>query len=158
MRDGTMLDIGSANGFLLRCLKEWSHKRIDGYGIDNNPAMVDQARQLFPREARKFVTNDELPQSGDLSKIGFPRTFDTVYWNIWDNFDLTSEDGRRFLERLSSFVGENGSFVIGSYRPDREGNEERVNELEALGWKVVEKASMADGRPEMVLRIVRKQL
>lgn len=157
MRDGTILDIGSANGFLLRCLQEWSRKKLDGYGIDADHAMVEQAKQLFPRDAKKFVSNAELPDSGDLSEMGFPRRFDTVYWNVWDNFDLTSEAGRQFFERLGSLVDQHGSFVIGSYRPTREGNEERIKELESLGWEDVEKAYMGDDRPEMVMRVVKKK-
>lgn len=155
LKDGTVLDVGCANGFLMACLEEWSGKELDAFGVDQDPEMIRQARELFPDQEDHFVTNAELEDRPD-----FPLEYDNVYWNVWDNFELTSEEGRRYLERLSELVktgDEPGVYVLGSYRPEREDNLVRLQELDDLGWKVVRVLDMAEGRPEIVMEIKRKE-
>jgi hypothetical protein len=137
------------------CLEEWSGKNLDAFGVDQDPEMIQQARELFPNEAEHFVTNAELEDRPD-----FPLEYDNVYWNVWDNFELTSQEGRRYLERLSELVksgDEPGVYILGSYRPEREDNLVRLKELDDLGWEVVRVLDMSEGRPEIVMEIKRKE-
>ncbi len=57
-RDGSFLDVGCANGYLLECLPRWSRYRLDRYGLDIAPELVDLARGRLPELAdRLFVGN-----------------------------------------------------------------------------------------------------
>ena len=57
-RDGSFLDIGCANGYLLECLPAWTPHRLDRYGLDIAPELVDLARRRLPDPAdRLFVGN-----------------------------------------------------------------------------------------------------
>jgi SAM-dependent methyltransferase len=50
-RDGTFLDIGCANGFLLECLVGWTLAKgyqIEPYGLDFSPELLELARQRLP--------------------------------------------------------------------------------------------------------------
>lgn len=155
LQEGTVLDVGCANGFLMACLKEWSGKDLDAYGVDTDPDMIEQARELFPDQSDHFVTNEDLQ-----GREAFPQKFDNVYWNVWDNFELTSDEGRRYLEQLGMLVRDDdhpGHYVLGSYRPNREANLVRLQELEDLGWEVEQILDMADDRPEIVMLVKRKE-
>src|ERR1044072_3842660 len=57
-RDGTFLDIGCASGHLLESLLGWTPHRIDPYGLDLAPGLVELARRrLAHRADRIFVGN-----------------------------------------------------------------------------------------------------
>lgn len=57
-RDGSFLDIGCANGYLLECLPRWTTHAIDRYGLDIAPELVDLARNRLPELAdRLWVGN-----------------------------------------------------------------------------------------------------
>jgi SAM-dependent methyltransferase len=57
-RDGSFLDIGCANGYLLECIPAWTPYRVDRYGLDIAPELVDLARRRLPElEDRLFVGN-----------------------------------------------------------------------------------------------------
>ena len=85
-RDGTILDYGSANGFLLRSLQEWSSHKLDPYGYDIDAKAIQFARTLFPKLSDHFLTRDDFK---DGKK--FPDSFDFVYWNVWDNYEPKSQ-------------------------------------------------------------------
>jgi SAM-dependent methyltransferase len=73
-RDGTFLDVGCANGFLLECVLRWTGEqglRIDPFGLDLSEKLVALARIRLPEHARQlYVGNawDWMP----------PRRFDYV--------------------------------------------------------------------------------
>ena len=57
-RDGSFLDIGCANGYLLECLPRWTPHQVDRYGLDIAPELVDLARHRLPElEDRLWVGN-----------------------------------------------------------------------------------------------------
>ena len=57
-RDGSFLDVGCANGYLLECLPGWTPHAMDRYGLDIAPELVELARQRLPDLAdRLFVGN-----------------------------------------------------------------------------------------------------
>ncbi len=78
---GTILDFGCANGFLLRCFQEWSKYKLDPYGIDPNNQRIKEAKEvIYPNLPDHFLSNEENPTQG------FPKSFNIIYWNIWDNW------------------------------------------------------------------------
>ena len=46
-RDGTFLDVGCANGLLMESVVAWSRFRVEPYGIDFAPGLVELAQRRF---------------------------------------------------------------------------------------------------------------
>lgn len=64
--DGTFLDIGCANGLLMQSIVAWSAERghrVEPYGIDHSPALVELARQRLPQWADRIFVGDALTWS-----------------------------------------------------------------------------------------------
>lgn len=120
-QEGPLLDFGCANGFLLKCLQEWSDKRLDVYGVDVDETMIEAAQELFPDQADHFAVTPE--QAG-----AFPEQFNTIYWNIWDN--LTAEEATPYLEKMLEKLAEGGRIIIGSYHPSVEVSMQRFEEIQ----------------------------
>lgn len=57
-RDGTFLDVGCANGYLLECLPRWTAFELELYGLEIAPELAALARMRLPRLTdRIFVGN-----------------------------------------------------------------------------------------------------
>lgn len=128
-QEGTLLDFGCANGFLLKCLEEWADKKIDPYGIDTDPAMIEQAKALYPDKPDHFADATQAPPEG------FPKSFDMIYWNVWDNFDMASEEGKEMLARNLTHVKPGGKMILGFYAPDKKQNLAQIDLLRQLGYE-----------------------
>jgi SAM-dependent methyltransferase len=63
-RDGSFLDVGCANGYLLECLVGWTPHRLDGFGLDIAPELVDLARRRLPQWSDRFFVGNALDWSG----------------------------------------------------------------------------------------------
>ena len=48
-RDGSFLDVGCANGYLLECLPRWTPWTLDRYGLDIAPELAALARRRLGR-------------------------------------------------------------------------------------------------------------
>jgi SAM-dependent methyltransferase len=59
-RDGSFLDVGCANGYLLECLPRWTQHRLDRYGLDISPELVDLARRRLPDLADRLMTGNVM--------------------------------------------------------------------------------------------------
>lgn len=59
-RDGSFLDIGCANGYLLECLPRWTTHAIDRYGLDVAPELVDLTRRRLPELADRLWVGNAL--------------------------------------------------------------------------------------------------
>src|SRR5205807_1455126 len=74
-RDGTFLDVGCANGFLMECVVEWCASRgidVEPYGVDISSALAAHARERLPHWADRIWVGDALTWTP-------PRTFDLVH-------------------------------------------------------------------------------
>lgn len=58
--DGSFLDIGCANGYLLECLPRWTAHAIDRYGLDIAPELVALARERLPELAERLFVGNAL--------------------------------------------------------------------------------------------------
>jgi SAM-dependent methyltransferase len=47
-RPGTFLDVGCANGFLMESIAQWTTYRVEPYGVDISPELIDLARRRLP--------------------------------------------------------------------------------------------------------------
>jgi hypothetical protein len=62
-RDGTFLDCGCANGYLMECVPRWAAGRglrIEPYGIDIIPELVALARRRLPHWANRIWVGNVL--------------------------------------------------------------------------------------------------
>ncbi len=59
-RDGSFLDIGCANGYLLECLPRWTPHQLDRWGLDIVPELVDLARRRLPELADRLWVGNAL--------------------------------------------------------------------------------------------------
>ncbi|HEV8573490.1 MAG TPA: class I SAM-dependent methyltransferase [Dehalococcoidia bacterium] len=107
--DGSFLDVGCANGYLLECLVHWARERaiaLDPYGVDVGPRLIAEARRRLPAFADNFwVANAWEWQP--------PRRFRYVYTlNDCVPPDLLREYVLRLLDRI---VEPGGRLIVGSY-------------------------------------------
>jgi SAM-dependent methyltransferase len=59
-RDSSILDVGCANGYLLECLPRWTPHRLDRYGLDIAPELVELARRRLPEMAERLWVGNAL--------------------------------------------------------------------------------------------------
>jgi SAM-dependent methyltransferase len=72
--NGSFLDIGCANGYLLECCLAWTAERnilIEPYGIDLSPRLIELAKQRLPQFAERMIMGNALEWIP-------PQRFDTV--------------------------------------------------------------------------------
>jgi SAM-dependent methyltransferase len=53
-RDGTFLDVGCANGYLMESLPGWTTHALEPYGLDISPALASLARERLPAWADRI--------------------------------------------------------------------------------------------------------
>ena len=129
-KDGSILDIGCANGFLLICLESWSGKKLEKYGIDTNGDLIIQGKKLFP-ELEKRLKITGLESFRWLEEFDLPSKYDFIYWNVWDNF-IFNEDKLNGLEELINLrLKENGKLILGFYHQDKNHNLEEANKVKS---------------------------
>ena len=59
-RDGSFLDIGCANGYLLECLPRWTPYTIERFGLDIAPELIALARRRLPELAGRMWAGNAL--------------------------------------------------------------------------------------------------
>lgn len=129
-RDGTILDIGCANGYLLKSLEQWSDHELEPFGVDVDDRSIKAFKELFPdKEANFALLSDES------AKDDFPSEFDLVYWNVWDDSDFDQENAKNILKKAQELTSAGGRIILGFYHPDRAENERKIQQLEKMGIK-----------------------
>ena len=59
-RAGSFLDVGCANGYLLECVPRWTRHRLDRFGVDIAPELVELARRRLPELAERLWVGNAL--------------------------------------------------------------------------------------------------
>jgi SAM-dependent methyltransferase len=113
-RPGTLLDIGCANGLLLRCLQEWSKYQIVPYGIDADKELLAMCTRLFSESPHHFA-HLSISDLGRLPEAGLPASYDFVYWNVWDDFDFSETWQEEVVESVFRMVAASGRLILGFY-------------------------------------------
>jgi SAM-dependent methyltransferase len=111
-RGGTFLDIGCASGHLLESLVRWTPHRIEPYGLDLAPALVELARRRLPQWADRIFLGNALTWEPP-QRFDFVRT-ELVY--------VPAERRRQFVERLlAEVVARGGRLILCGYGSPRSG-------------------------------------
>ena len=109
-RDGTFLDIGCANGYLMECVVRWTHHHIEPYGLELAPAVAALARQQRPRWASRIFLGNALTW-------GPPMRFDFVRTELRY---VPEQRHKVFLERLlRDVVAPGGRLIVCGYGSPR---------------------------------------
>jgi hypothetical protein len=127
--DGSWLDVGCANGFLLATLPTWCAERdvtIEPYGLELLPRVADLARQLHTELADRIWT-------GSVMQWTPPRRF--TYVTALEDQVPPSRLGDLVERLLSVFVEPRGRLIISAYANDDDPPRRLFDDLVALGCK-----------------------
>jgi SAM-dependent methyltransferase len=131
-RDGSLLDVGCANGHLLESMVAWCAAdgiRLEPYGVDLSAGLVAEARRRLPRWADRFFVGNAL----DWTAPG-GRRFDHVHTLL----DLVPEArvGQMVRHQLDWLVAPGGRLVASNYVPVRDRSRHAEQVLGRLGFRV----------------------
>jgi SAM-dependent methyltransferase len=145
-RDGTFLDVGCANGFLMESVRAWAAedgRALEPYGLDISPELAALARRRLPHWGdRIFVGNacDWIP----------PRRFDFVRTGL----DYAPPTRRRELleHLLDNVVAPGGRLIVGVFNEEKDARrtEERVS---SWGHEIAGRVDAEHRDPRVVYRV-----
>ncbi|RMD59301.1 class I SAM-dependent methyltransferase [Candidatus Parcubacteria bacterium] len=102
--DSKILDVGCGNGRLINAFK---NKKINYWGIDNCPQLLELARQQYPQA--KFIEGDILA----LNKIpGLPSNFDYIFAVAVLHHLPDHELQLQAIEQLKNRLAPQGKLII----------------------------------------------
>ncbi len=152
-RPGTVLDIGCANGFLLRCLQEWSDHALTPFGIDSSAGRARDIARFFPSQGDHFA---RLPAErlGEIDAQGLPGKYDFIYWAVWDNYAFDCQDRIDLLTHAYDSVKDDGRLILGFYDREPEIIENKIARIQDINLGHAVRVANPDG-PQVLLRISR---
>jgi len=111
-RDGTFLDVGCANGYLMESIQRWARERgrvMEPYGLDISPQLADLARRRLAHWAERVYVGNAINWQSPM-RFGFVRT-GLEYVPVRRQRDL--------LERLlHEVVAPAGRLIIGAFKEE----------------------------------------
>ncbi len=111
-RDGTFLDIGCANGYLMECVVRWTRHRVEPYGLELAGAVAELARQQRPQWEKRIFLGNALTWQPPM-RFHFVRA-ELVY--------VPQERQRDLLQRLlGEVVAPGGRLIVCGYGSPRSG-------------------------------------
>ena len=113
--DGTLLDLGCANGKLAQDLQKWAKEKsftLKVFGVDFSPKLVAKAQERFPQNPENFVVGDVNTYS-PAQKMDYIRT-EYVYFS-----PLTLEHLTQQLKRYFDAIKPGGKLIITFYQDDK---------------------------------------
>ena len=150
-RPGAVLDIGCANGFLLRCLQEWSDHALTPFGIDSSAGRARDIARFFPSQQDQFA---RLPAErlDEIASHGLPGKYDFIYWAVWDNYRFDRQDRIDLLKRAYENVNDDGRLILGFYDRDPDTIENKIARIHDLNLGHAVRVANPDG-PQVLLRL-----
>jgi SAM-dependent methyltransferase len=137
-RDGTFLDVGCANGYLMESFPGWTTYNVEPYGLDISPELVALARERLPRWAdRIWVGNARTWQP--------PRRFTYIRTSL----EYAPPDRRRALvEHLLSWCDR---LIVGVFN-EQAGEHATEQTLRDSGFAVTSSTERDHTEPSMRYR------
>lgn len=117
-RDGTFLDIGRANGYLMECLHRWTAYAVEPYGLEISPELAALARS-------------RLPAWTDRIHVGNALTWEPPHGFTFVRTGLDYVPGPRRGELVERLVRHSERLVIGVFN---EHESERTTEAALASW------------------------
>jgi hypothetical protein len=140
-RDGTFLDVGCANGYLMECLPGWTHCHVEPYGLDLSEELAGLARRRLPRWADRIWV-------GNVLRWQPPQRFTYV------RTGLEYVPRRRRRELVERCLGWCERLVIGVF-PEHESERGTEDALRAWGYTITGRSERANRRkPGMEYRVL----
>lgn len=105
--DGSLLDVGCANGYLMECLDGWARERgleLTPYGLELNPDLADAARRRLPVWADRIHT-------GNVSDWTPPRRFTYVRTGL--EYVPPGREAALIIRLLRDVVEPGGRLIVG---------------------------------------------
>ena len=140
-RDGSFLDVGCANGYLMECLPRWTAFAVEPYGLEISPELAALARTRLPQWAERIFVGNALDWEP-------PRTF--TYLRI----GLEYVPARRRRELVTRLLATCERLIVGVFN---EHESERTTEdlLESWDLAVTGRSIRANRRkPGMEYRVL----
>ena len=109
---GTFLDVGCASGYLMESVVSWARCRIEPYGVDFAPGLVELARRRLPHWADRIFLGDALSWEP-------PRKFDVVRIELV--YVPDERQGELVARLLDSAVAPRGRLIVCGYGSPRSG-------------------------------------
>lgn len=127
-RDGSVLDIGCANGYLLECLQLWLGERrinIEPFGLDISSVLLDEAENRVPQGSFYHA---------NVWGWKAPRKYDFVLTEL----EYVPEEGwRMYLDGLiQEAVADDGRLIVSRYSSDASKRRSLVDDITSLGLNV----------------------
>jgi hypothetical protein len=126
--DGTWLDVGCANGYLMATLPMWCAERgvtIEPYGLELLPKVADLARELHPQMSRRIWT-------GSVMQWSPPRRF--TYVTALEDQVPPNRLGD-FVDRLLGVLVEPaGRLIVSAYTDPDESVRDLFGDLTSFGY------------------------
>lgn len=140
-RDGTFIDIGCANGYLMECLPHWTSFELELYGLDISPELAELARQRLPDWADRIFVGNALTWDA-------PRTFTFARTAL----DFVPRSRRQQLvERLLGFAER---VVIGVFN-EHESEQTTEDEIDSWGLPIAGRSvRLNPWKPGMEYRVL----
>ena len=139
--DGDLLDVGCANGYLLKCLMEWGGERgliLTPHGLDRGSRLIELAKGRLP----DFAANFHVGNAWDWRP---EREYRYVYM-LYDclPLDYLAEGVSRLLDQV---VAPEGRLIIGSYgsKSDSIPPFDIVDFLDSEGFEVIGSSEGGEG-------------
>jgi hypothetical protein len=142
-RDGSWLDVGCANGFLLATLPSWCAERdvaLEAYGLELLPSVAGLARRLHPDLADRIWT-------GSVMSWSPPRQF--TYVTALEDQVPPNRLGDLVKRLLDVFVEPAGRLIISAYANEDGVPRDLLGDLVACGREPSGRIFIErpDGRP-----------
>lgn len=140
-RDGTFLDVGCANGLLMESIREWAAERghrIEPYGVDLSPRLVEFARRRLPQWADRITVGNAIDyRPADGRRFTFVHLLlDTV--PVLRRHDL-------LMHALGALVEPGGRLLVSHYRSATGTDVSAAEHLRRAGLPVFGESSAGDG-------------
>jgi SAM-dependent methyltransferase len=124
-RDGTFLDIGCANGFLMESIRAWAAEEghdVEPYGLEISPELAALARRRLSQWADRIFV-------GNAATWIPPHRFDFVRTGL--DYVPPTQRGELVQHLLANVVAPSGRLIVGVFNEEKD---ERRTEERVASW------------------------